>query len=152
MYLLARLAHPVKNKIQTVPQEFIAWKRDASTFKSEGPKWPNEVYSNEIRIGSDSKKSACNAGDPGSIPWRREWQPTPVFLPGEFCEQRNLAGYCPWGRKELNMVELLTLSLSLHFTSTSSWRNQGEIYRQSDPCDQIRGVSAFSKCWCRWSR
>ena len=40
--------------------------------------------------GSDGKESACNAGDPGSIPgsgrfpWRREWQPTLVFLPGEF--------------------------------------------------------------------
>ena len=31
------------------------------------------------------------------IPWRRDWQPTPVFLPGEFHGQRSLAGYCPWG-------------------------------------------------------
>ena len=29
------------------------------------------------------------------IPWRRAWQPTPVFLPGESHEQRSLAGYCP---------------------------------------------------------
>ena len=29
------------------------------------------------------------------IPWRRKWQPTPVFLPGEFCEQRSLVGYNP---------------------------------------------------------
>ena len=38
--------------------------------------------------GSDDKESACNVRDLGSIPgsgipWRREWQPTPVFLPGE---------------------------------------------------------------------
>ena len=33
------------------------------------------------------------------IPWRRKWQPTPVFLPGEFHGQRSLAGYSPWGRK-----------------------------------------------------
>ena len=33
------------------------------------------------------------------IPWRREWQPTPVFLPGESQEQRSLAGYSPWGRR-----------------------------------------------------
>ena len=31
------------------------------------------------------------------IPWRREWLPTPVFLPGEFHGQRNLVGYSPWG-------------------------------------------------------
>ena len=32
--------------------------------------------------------------------WRREWQLTPVFLPGEFYGQRSLAGYSPWGHKE----------------------------------------------------
>ena len=31
----------------------------------------------------------------GKIPWRRNWQPTPVFLPGEFLGQRNLVGYSP---------------------------------------------------------
>ena len=33
----------------------------------------------------------------GKIPWKRAWQPTPVFLPGEFHGERNLAGYNPWG-------------------------------------------------------
>ena len=45
------------------------------------------------------------------IPWRRKWQPTPVFLPGEFHGQRSLAGYGPRGRKESDMSERLTLSL-----------------------------------------
>ena len=35
----------------------------------------------------------------GKIPWRREWQPTPVFLPGKSHEQRSLANYSPWGCK-----------------------------------------------------
>ena len=35
----------------------------------------------------------------GKIPWRRKWQPTPVFLPGESHGQRSLAGYSPWGHK-----------------------------------------------------
>ena len=35
----------------------------------------------------------------GKIPWRRAWQPTPVFLPGESHGQRSLAGYSPWGPK-----------------------------------------------------
>ena len=48
------------------------------------------------------------------IPWRRKWQPTPVFLPGEFQGQRSLAGYSPWGHRELNTTELLTLT-PLHF-------------------------------------
>ena len=48
----------------------------------------------------------------GKIPWRREWLPTPVFLPGEFHGQRSLRGYSPWGHKELDTTEQLTLSLS----------------------------------------
>ena len=35
----------------------------------------------------------------GKFPWRWEWQPTPVFLPGEFHGQRSLVGYSPWGSK-----------------------------------------------------
>ena len=38
-------------------------------------------------------------------PLEESWQPTPVLLPGEFHEQRSLAGYSPWGPKELDMTE-----------------------------------------------
>ena len=41
-------------------------------------------------------------------PLEKEWQPTPVFSPGESHGQRSLAGYSPWGRKELDMTEQLT--------------------------------------------
>ena len=41
--------------------------------------------------------------------WRRKWQPTPVFLPGEFHGQRNLAGYSPQGHKEADTTERRTL-------------------------------------------
>ena len=33
-------------------------------------------------------------------PWRREWQSTPMFLPGESHGQKSLVGYSPWGHKE----------------------------------------------------
>ena len=47
------------------------------------------------------------------IPWRREWQPTPLFLPGQFHGQRSLVGYSAWGRKVLDMTEWLnTFTLS----------------------------------------
>ena len=46
----------------------------------------------------------------GKIPWRRTWQPIPVFLPGEFQGQRSLAGYSSQGRKESDTTEQLTLS------------------------------------------
>ena len=52
---------------------------------------------NKIEIGfpsgSDGKESACSAGDPGSISWRREWQPIPVFVAGKSHGQRSLVGY-----------------------------------------------------------
>ena len=41
----------------------------------------------------------------GRFPWRRKWQPTPVFLPGESHGQRSLVGYSPWGHKESVMTE-----------------------------------------------
>ena len=50
----------------------------------------------------------------GKIPWRRAWQPTPVFLPGESHGQRNLAGYNPWGRKESDTTEWLTHTARAH--------------------------------------
>ena len=42
------------------------------------------------------------------IPWKSEWQPTPVFLPGESHRQRSLAGYSPQCYKELDTTEFLT--------------------------------------------
>ena len=41
--------------------------------------------------------------------WRRKWQPTAVFLPGEFHGQRSLVAYSPWGHKESGTTEWLTL-------------------------------------------
>ena len=47
------------------------------------------------------------------IPWRRAWQPTPVFLPGESHGQRSLIGSSPRGCKELDTTEQLTLTFNL---------------------------------------
>ena len=51
-------------------------------------------------------KICLQCGRPGfnpwvrKVPWRREWQPTPVFLPGEFHGERSLAGYSLWGSQK----------------------------------------------------
>ena len=67
-----------------------------------------------FRDGSVIKNPPVDAGDgrdessiPGSgrFPWRRQWQPTPVFLPGEAHRQRSLAGYSLWGHKESDTTE-----------------------------------------------
>ena len=60
--------------------------------------------------GSDGKESACNAGDPGSIP---ESEKSPevgngnplVFLLRKFHRQRSLVGYSPWSCKESDTTE-----------------------------------------------
>jgi len=54
------------------------------------------------------------------IPWRGEWQPTLVSLPEVTQGQRSLAGYSPWGHKELDIIEQLTLSLSVASLTVNS--------------------------------
>ena len=49
----------------------------------------------------------------GEIPWRRQWQPTPVLLPGKSHGRRSLVGYSSWGRKESDMTECLPFTLSV---------------------------------------
>ena len=81
--------------------------------------WPVSPFVSLLSLGfpggSVSKASACNVGDMGSIPgserypWRRKWQPTPAFLPGESHGQRSLVGFSPWGRKESGTTARLTL-------------------------------------------
>ena len=72
--------------------------------------------------GSDSEKSSCNAGDPGSVPrsgwspWRRKWQPTLVFLPGKSHGWRSLVGYSPWGHKESEDMTERPLFFTFTFT------------------------------------
>ena len=73
---------------------------------------------------SDGKASACNVGDPGSIrvetiPWRRKWQPTPVFLPGKCHGQRSLLGYSPSGCKESDTPGRLHLGFLSPLSSQS---------------------------------
>ena len=63
--------------------------------------------------GSDGKETACNAGDPslipglGRFPCRRDWPPTPVFLPERSHKQGSLARCSLWGCKELDTTEQL---------------------------------------------
>ena len=54
----------------------------------------------------------------GKIPWRRQWQPTPVFLPGESYGRRSLVGYHPQGCKESDTTERLHSLTERVFSST----------------------------------
>ena len=68
------------------------------------------------------KNLPASAGDTGTceldpwvskIPWRRKWQPTPVFLPVKSHGQRSLVSCRPWGRSESGMTEHLHFHFSL---------------------------------------
>ena len=63
--------------------------------------------------GTSGKELSCQwrcGFDPwvGKIPWRRAWQPTPVFLPGESHGQRTLAGYSLWDHEESTQLKWLS--------------------------------------------
>ena len=63
----------------------------------------------ELYCGSDHEliaKFRLKLKKVGKTTWRRKWQPTPVFLPGESQGQRSLVGCCLWGHTESNMTEV----------------------------------------------
>ena len=49
----------------------------------------------------------------GKIPWRRKWQSSPVLLPEKPHGKRSLVGYGPWGYKELDMTEQLSMHITM---------------------------------------
>ena len=77
-----------------------------------------------------------------SWPWRRAWQPIPVFLPGEINGQRDVVGYSPWDHKEQGMSVTLVLQwLSLW---ASNARRAGLIPGQ--------GTKILHAAWCNQQR
>ena len=57
------------------------------------------VVKNSLASAADIMRCRFNTWL-GKMPWGRERQPIPVFLPGEFSGQRSLVGYSPWSHKE----------------------------------------------------
>ena len=76
--------------------------------------------------GAIGKEPACHCRrcrrcrfDPWiwKIPWRRAWQPAPVFLPGASHGQRSLVGYSPYGCKGLDTTEVTSICKHTHVNS-----------------------------------
>ena len=88
-----------------------------NNFKLLLPKSEHKIAPNQksrLPWWLSSKEPACNAGrrcgfSPwvGKVPWRRKWQPIPVFLPGKSYGQKSLVDYSLWGYKEGDMTEQL---------------------------------------------
>ena len=86
------------------------------SFSPVNPSCVNFIISPATRVSQvdNGKELACQIKrckrrkfDPwtGKTLWRRKWQPTPVFLPGESQVQRSLAGYSPQDRTESDTAE-----------------------------------------------
>ena len=62
----------------------------------------------------------------GKIPWRRKWQPTPLFLHGEFLGERSLVGYSPWDLKVSDMTFCREVMIQLGKKAiTAYWMGEG---------------------------
>ena len=71
--------------------------------KVSGMEEPGRLQSmGSLRLGHDSVTSLSLFT---FMHWRRKWQPTPVFLPGESQGRQSLVGCCLWGRTESDTTE-----------------------------------------------
>ena len=97
------------------------------------------------------KESACQTGNigdegsiPGKIPWRRKWQPTSVFLPGEFHWQKSLVGYSPWDHKKL----VTTVHTHTILFLVSNLNHLPQFASKSAHCWSLNGLTPDSGFCC----
>ena len=121
---------PLVNKCVSLPlwHQFLQWK-PVNSKQGECFKYSPESFGLcgkiTVPLGQRSryKKHRFSPGV-GKIPWRRAWQPTPVFLPGESHGQRSLAGYSPGVHKELHATEWLSTAHVGHNSRIQIWLTQ----------------------------
>ena len=76
--------------------------------------------------GAEVKSICLQCGRPGfdpwvgKIPWRRKWQPTPVFLPGESHGWRSLVGYSPQVAKNQTQLSNFTFTFTQVLAASAS--------------------------------
>ena len=110
---------------------------------------PELRLSGDFAGGSEVKGSACNAGDLGSIPefdpwvgkipWRRKWQPTPIFLSGESHGRRNLVGYSPWGSKGSDTTERLHFHFQGYLEECVDIKRRGPVqHPRASQCLEVK--------------
>ena len=83
----------------------------------------------------------------GKIPWRRAWQPTPIFLPGESHRQRSLEGYTPQGRRAGHSWSDLVCTWLVNFFFQSSFYGTSKPLNVITSSVLIRGVKSQAWEW-----
>ena len=99
--MLSHLELSKQNGAQVPPPEILVyWEEDWRSWEG----FPGGLSGNKSTC--QCKRRGFNPWV-GKIPWQRKWQPTPVFLPGEFHGQRSPVGSMgsPWGHKESDTTE-----------------------------------------------
>ena len=100
------------------------------------------VVKNQPAYAGDTRNTGSIPGS-GRFPWRRKWQPTPVFLPREFHRGKGLAGYSLWRCKDSDLARHTTwgfLIFNSDFVFLPLW--------WSSP----QNTNIRSQTWCRWKR
>ena len=95
-----------------------------SVYRYTAP-WGFPGGANGKELAHQCKRQKRHGFDPWvrKIPWRRSWQPTPVFLPGESHGQGSLTSYSPWSCKESDTTEACThLVQACSALSAPGWR------------------------------
>ena len=98
------------------------------TFSIQGTRWNHALEEPWVR----------------EILWRKEWESTPVFLPGEFHGQRSLAGCSSWGHKS-SWGHYWTANTHTHTHTHTSNPQRGERRRN------LFLLMLPTSCWSRWS-
>ena len=95
--LIGELPYLLKGKLLSLFY-YVQFQISICLSKNRLPRWLSGVKNapamQEMQVQSLGRK----------IPWRRKWQPIPVFLPGKSHGQRSLVGYSPWGWTEHNLA------------------------------------------------
>ena len=121
----------------------IPWMEKSSGLQSMGSLWVGHDQATSLSLFS-------------FMHWRRKWQPTPVFLPGESQGQRSLVGCRLWGRTKSDMTECLSSSSSsLGITSlTTEMRPFQVLFLKSHEYEVFQSgwweqalFLAHCKCW-----
>ena len=108
---LPRKCHGQRSLVGNSPWGHIAL--DATEHTHVCTHTQTHTHTHTLLIQLLTRTMRCKRGrlDPKvrKIPWSRKWQPTPVFLPEKFHGQKSLVGYSPWGHKESDMSEWLSI-------------------------------------------
>ena len=107
--------------------------------------------------GTSGKEPACQCRrhkrrgfDPwvGTIPWRRKWQPTPVFLAGESHGQRSLKGYSPQSCKSTHLSSIHHPSIIHPFTHLPIHLSIIHPFIHSSICSSLANIYLHLYSWC----